>query len=227
MQTSRLTVRLPDLTSPRPRPVAPSPETIDPRYVDEANQAPPHEATEHVDDAAAPTLLARVYRFIGQPKIWLACITAIAVQVILALVFTPPAKPTAAPRTQRKPASAVSPQRTGVARIVVPPAETPTTASAEATSGATDLLASPQMQPTPPIDAAAPWEPLPTTSADPSEGTDTRGEAPGAPRLAEQKRLADDQQYDGRAAQESLGARLEGVMPIDDVEHEPNGGSGR
>lgn len=228
MQTSRLTVRLPDLTSPRPRPAALSPEKIDTRYVDEANHAPPHEATEHVADAAAPTLLARVYRFIGQPKIWLACITAIAVQVVLALVFTPPAKPTAAPRTQRKPASAAAqPQRTGVARIVVPPAESTATASAEATS-ATDLLASPQMQPTPPVDAAAPWEPLPSISPGPSEGTDTRGEAPGAPRLAEQKRLADDRQYDGRAAEESLGARLEGVMPIDDVDRdEPNGGSGR
>lgn len=227
MQTSRLTVRLPDLTSPRPRAAARSLVTTDHRFADEANQAPPHEATEHVDDAAAPTLLARVYRFVGQPKFWLACITAIAVQVVLALVFTPAAQPTAAPRTQRKAAPAVSPQRTGVARIVVPPAESPATASAGATS-ATDIFASPQMQPTPPVDAATPWESLPPTSADPSEGADTRGEAPGAPRLAEQKRLAHDQQYDGRAAQESLGARLEGVMPIDDVDYdEPNAGSGR
>lgn len=227
MQTSRLTVRLPDLTSPRPRPAASSPQKIDPRFVDEANEAMRQVASEHEEDAAAPTLWARVYRFVGQPKFWLACVTAIAVQVVLALAFTPAAKPTAAPRPPRKTAAAAPPQSTGVARIVVPPAETPTTASAEASS-ATDLLASPQMQPTPPIDAAAPWEPLPPTSADPSEGTDTRGEAPGAPRLAEQKRLADNQQYDGRAAQESLGARLEGVMPIDDVDHdEPNGGSGR
>lgn len=227
MQTSRLTVRLPDLTSPRPRPAAPSPDRIDSRDDDEANQAPWQEATEYEDDAAAPTFLARVYRFVGQPKFWLACLTAIAVQVILALVFTPAAKPTAAPRTRRKAATAAPPQRTGVARIVVPPAESPATASAAATS-ANDILAAPQMQPTPPVDAAVPWEPLPPTSADPSEGADASGQAPGSPRLAEQKRLADDQQYDGRAAQESLGARLEGLMPIDDVEHdEPNGGSGR
>lgn len=227
MQTSRLTVRLPDLTSPRPRAVARSLETMEHRFADEANQLPQQEAREYEDDAAAPILLARAYRFVGQPKFWLACVTAIAVQVVLALVFTPAAKPTMSPRARPR-ATAAAPAHPGAARIVVPPAESPATPAASATT-ATDILAAPQMQPTPPVDAATPWEPLPPTSADPSEGADMNGEAQSAPRLAEQKRLADDQQYDGRAAQESLGARLEGVvMPIDDAEQDvPNGGRGR
>ena len=225
--TSRLTVRLPDMTAPPPSLAAKQREKDEPGSFAEEPRSE-QELTQH-DDAErtiAATALARIYQFVGQPKFWLACITAIGVQVVLALVFTPAAPPNAAPRVVRK-ASAEAPQRAGAARIVVPPAETPG-ASATTVPGA-DELAAPRIQPAPPVDAETMWEPLPPASADPSDGAAATGKTDGVrpgPRLAEQKRLAGEQTYDGRTAQESLGATLEGVMPIDDVELEqPNRGS--
>lgn len=228
--TSRLTVRLPDLTAPPPSLAARQRENDDLGSFAEEPQSE-QELREHdaAERTTAATALARVYQFVGQPKFWLACITAIGVQVVLALVFTPAAPPNAAPRVVRK-ASAEAPQRAGAARIVVPPAETPAAAAATTVPGA-DELAAPRMQPAPPVDTETRWEPLPPASADPSDGaaatgTGARGDARPGPRLAEQKRLAGEQTYDGRTAQESLGATLEGVMPIDDVELEqPNRGS--
>lgn len=216
-----LTVRLPDLSSPSAAP----PGTAEPGHNRDERVGPPGLPLQDTR-GAAPELLrrgvfARVYQFVGQPKFWLACLTAIGVQVVLALVFSPAAPKTDSHAPRKSP---VPPERAAATRIVVPPAESP---PARAGIPSADALAAPQMQPAPPADAAMLAEP-PTTSATPLEGAATSSDSIHTPRLAEQRGFARQQRYDGQTGSEALGATLEQVVPVDDVDlQQPNGGSRR
>ncbi len=211
-----LTVRLPDLTSPAaPRPGRSKPVTDRPELIAKTSTVLP-EIEHSVTERTAPLgILSRIYQFVGQPKFWLAGITAIGVQVVLALVFTP-APTTSDPAPSPRSKAPAVPERAPAARIVVPPAESP---SAKGAVPSADLLTAPQMQPAPPADASTQVEPLPSTSAAPVEDAAARSRPAPAPRVAEQRRLAEERRYDGQAA-EAAGATLDAVVPIDDVELE-------
>lgn len=218
-----LTVRLPDLTSP-----------VVPRLERPERGAPPNESTskdelalldtEHsVTERAAPPqgILARFYHFVGQPKFWLACITAIGVQVVLALFFTPAPSSSGAASGQHK--AVAAPKQAAPARIVVPPAKV---SSPQGPTSTADHLMVPQMQPAPPPDAATQVEPLPSTSSAPVEGANAASSWLQERRLAERRSLAAERKYDGQATAEAIGATLEGVAPVDEVDLEqPNGGN--
>ncbi len=217
-----LTVRLPDLTSPvAPRAGRSKPDAASPEAFGNASSAVTELGPSAREHAAKPSLFARVCQFIGQPKFWLACLTAIVVQIVLALAFAP-AAPEAEPAAT-PPKAPAAPPRTEAARIIVPPAEP---SSAKGAAPATDLLTAPQMQPAPPADAASQIEPLPSISPAPGESVELMGDSPLGPRVAEQRSLADDRQYDGQATPEAIGAKLEAVAPVDEGElQQPNGGS--
>lgn len=97
---SRLTIRLPDLNSAR------SPLAASPRQAPLANPTanlPRSELAEAVETGATGqataegtastawlrTLPQKTLTFIRQPKFWLACVVAVAVQVVLAFAMTP------------------------------------------------------------------------------------------------------------------------------------------
>ncbi|HEX7447819.1 MAG TPA: hypothetical protein VF306_09760 [Pirellulales bacterium] len=217
-----LTVRLPDLTlptAPRRGRLQPGIDSADAVASVPVGSSDPRPL--EMEEPAPRGILARIYQFIMQPKFWLACITAVVVQVVLALVFTPP-PPAADPAPGRRKASVAS-DRAPPSRIVVPPAES---SSAQGAAPATDLLTAPQMQPAPPADAAMQIEPLPATPAAPLEGTEAASGHPQGARVAEQRRLAEQRRYDGQPAAEAFGATLEGVSPIDDAElHQTQSGN--
>lgn len=214
----RITIRLPDLSSP----VATASANLvssEHRDASAVRTGPSPDFADRRSRAKqmAGVWLTRAYKVVGQPRFWLACLTAIGVQVVLALVCAPAAKPAAASRAPRR--SAGASQAAGPARIVVPPAETP--ARGAAALPAADILAAPQMQPAPPADAIKAWDPPPPTTSESYEGAAIDDDARSAPRLAEQKRLAGDLKYDGAAANPPRGASLDGIVPIDDAGVEP------
>lgn len=210
----RITIRLPDLSSPASIAAAKSAGS-EHRDASAVPTGPPPDFADRRSRSKqmAGVWLTRAYKVVGQPRFWLACLTAIGVQVVLALVCAPVPKPAAASRAPHR--SAAVSQPAGPARIVAPPAET--SARDAAALPAADILAAPQMQPAPPADAIQAREPLPPTTSDPYEGAANDDGARSAPRLAEQKRLGGDLKYDGAAANQPRGASLDGIVPVDDA----------
>lgn len=147
--------------------------------------------------------------YVRQPKFWLACLAAVAVQVLLAAVMTPaddePPEPrqTSAKRWS-KPAAAPA------TRIVVPPAQTP--ADAEPAEGLKNGT-------TTPLGVTAPLDGLSEVNGRTGQGSgDTEPFELLTPptRMAENRRLADaGQHFDGRNAESNQGATLGAIVPLE------------
>jgi hypothetical protein len=218
--TAHLTIRLPDVSTPRESKrsmhnVAQQEPSIEKESA--ATETPPAAAMADVlTDAVRSSLWStdrlpeKVIAFVRQPKFWLSCIAAIAVQVILAAVMTPAQqdqsdlKRTAAKAWQdRAPAPAT--------RIVVPPAST--SEVVEPTDGANNGTTTPLGLMTPP-------EP----SSDFSTGTGSKGlsdadlmGSPSHPTLmAENRRMTDEaRQFDGQRSDRDDGATLGSIVPLE------------
>lgn len=223
--TAYLTIRLPDVSTPGEprRPMdkvplqAPSIEKALP-----ATETPTTAMTDVASDAVRSSLWwtdrlpEKVIAFVRQPKFWLSCIAAVAVQVVLAAVMTPAqddqseVKRTAAKPWQDR-ASAPA------ARIIVPPAST--SEVVEPSDGANNGTTTPLGLMTPP-------EP----SSDFSAGTSNQGlsdpdlaASPSHPTLmAENRRLTDDGgQFNGQRSDQNDGATLGNIVPLE-TPSEPN-----
>lgn len=101
---SRLTIRLPDLNSPRSPATAPASQAspVQTTLTNPISTSPDVELAETAQSgptgqAAARRVAAewlhslprKTITFVRQPKFWLACVVAVAVQVVLAFVMTP------------------------------------------------------------------------------------------------------------------------------------------
>ncbi|HWB08415.1 MAG TPA: hypothetical protein VG826_04295 [Pirellulales bacterium] len=237
-ESSCLTIRLPDISSPRdsakdlsharrdpphsPGPTAeaqaagPSPTPLTGRAALAAEQ---WRRTADILLKKADILRTRVVPFVRQPKFWLACVTAIGVQVLLAAIMTPAEEgPSEHVRTAanpwRKPAP-VPPER-----IVVPPAQ--------GSHDAGDAVDSEKHGTTTPLGATAPLDaPKGTGPVEPAstETDDVVGASP-FPRMAENRRLAGDgRKFDGVPSGDADGATLGGIVPLEPMPetnlHEP------
>jgi hypothetical protein len=224
---SRLTIRLPDVSAPREPPRAES-NSVDPaseaaRPAGPSPRAGPSQLKAAIGAALPATIsqigkplshpiVGKVVAFVRQPKFWLACIAAIAVQVVLAAVMTPakddrdqPERPRTAAIRWSKPVS------TPAARIVVPPAQTP--------NEDTEPANNPKTGTTTPLGVTAPLET--SSDADGSNGqalsgTDASGLLTPPTRMADNRRLAGDARpLDGRSAGPIEGATLRGIVPLE------------
>lgn len=218
---SRLTIRLPDLNASRDLPNEGAPVDSNGRSrlnksVPQTAKSPPAAIVETTSveprTVASGRLPQKIIAVVRQPKFWLACVVAIAVQVLLAAVMTPAegdsdredSPPTAAePPTKTVPAPA--------ARIVVPAAPLPSEAmdpSDRSTEGATTPMGlTAPLDPS--LDAAAP------SGAETTEATAGTSPSPTA-RMAENRRaVGENSQFDGRAVGEVNGATLGGIMPLE------------
>lgn len=218
---SLLTIRLPDLNNRRRGPAAPHSKAP---LNSQAGDVPSIESAELIEDAltaqcakqrlSSPEWLRRLSRktvdFVRQPKFWLACVVAAAVQVVLAFVMTPAED---VPGGHKQAATSAQPwqkdEEEPAARIVVPaapvnvPEEHPDSAPA----------ASSPMGPALPIDSTT--DTIGHGSEPPAEQPRTadRPDEPfAAARLAEKRAPAAD---DRRAAIEADGATLGGIAPFD------------
>lgn len=218
---SRLTVRLPDLTAPRETPTASGggfdrqsgssvshkvPQTPNPQSVIDAEieAAEPSGA-----DRSIETLPRKVMAFVRQPKFWLACIVAIAVQVLLAVVMTP-AEGDNDQADRRRTAAKHWPKATPepAARIMVPAAPLPAEALYQ-TGGAMEGA-------TTPMGLAAPLDS--SSDAGPSGTTDSEAGNNPSPsaRMADNHRMGGESaQFDGRAVGDVDGATLRGIIPLE------------
>ena len=217
---SRLTIRLPDLSTPRGATNDASATTdltdkihvasatgvaaeVKPSSVAAIGEAASSLAQRLPDMNALPQ---KVIAFMRQPKFWLACITAIAVQILLAAVMTPAedAVESNRPRTAAKPWPKPTPAP--AARIVVPAAPAPT-----------DVLDGPLHGATTPMGLTVPLDSS-SDSAAPSGDAPARadGTSESSPRTADRRRWAEEGgQLDGRAVGEPDGATLGGIMPLE------------
>jgi hypothetical protein len=218
---SRLTIRLPDVSAPREPPRAES-NSVDP-VSETARPAAPSPLKAAIGAALPATIsqigkplshpiVGKVVAFVRQPKFWLACITAIAVQVALAAVMTPakddrdqPERPRTAAKRWSKPVS------TPAARIVVPPAQTPNDDIEPANN--------PKTGTTTPLGVPAPLETSSDTDGPNGQalsGTDASGLLTPPTRMADNRRLAGDgRPLDGRSAGPIEGATLGGIVPLE------------
>jgi hypothetical protein len=165
-------------------------------------------------------LRQKVVPFVCQPRFWLACITAIGVQVFLAAVMTPaqddpgdPIRTAANPWPKAAPAPAE--------RIVVPPPQ-----------GSHDLIDPPDggkhgtttpLGPTAHLDSSSDSA---GASGQPLGEADGVNETSAQMRVAENRRLAGDaRQFDGGLVGPADGATLEGIVPLESMPesnlHEP------
>jgi hypothetical protein len=166
-----------------------------------------------------PILRARVLPFVRQPKFWLACVTAVAVQVVLAAVI-PPAEddPPEEIRTAANhwPKRATAPSE----RIVVPPAQGSHDTIEPADSGKQGTTT--PLGVTAPLDSSSGAAGAEQTSQ-PADGLD---EPPHALRTAENRRLtAEGRQFDRVPAGDADGATLGDIVPLEPMSdshlHEP------
>lgn len=219
---SRLIVRLPDLGSariPNPAPVAAPGTSLrgnesvgnssirTPGQTDNqestASQAARFELTSKLQE-----LPRKALEMVRQPKFWLACIVAVAVQIVLALIMTPA---DAGPEREKRAAASAKPwQKTAAeppARIVVPAA--PVNGNDERS----DVMPS----------GASPMAPAlpPETSNDggalgSASLLDIDGDRSAAVRMAENRPLADDPgSSPARPSSEADGATLGGIAPFE------------
>ncbi|HVX10322.1 MAG TPA: hypothetical protein VHC22_04035 [Pirellulales bacterium] len=146
---------------------------------------------------------------VRQPKFWLACVVAIAVQVVLALVVTPGEGDD---RRDDRPLTAAKPwpktPAAPAARIIVPAAPT----------NVTEDLGGSLPGGTTPMGPTVPLEPG-LEEASPT-GEPFSAEAPGdrfgPTRMVENRRQGDEAgHFDGRATAESDGATLGGIAPLE------------
>jgi hypothetical protein len=148
---------------------------------------------------------------VRQPKFWLACVVAIAVQVVLALVVTPGEGDD---RDDGRPLTAAKPwpktPAAPAARIIVPAAPTNVT---EESAGSLPGGTTP-MGPTGPLDPAM-EEASPTGEPFSAEAP---GDRFGATRMANNRRPSDEAaRFDGRTTGESDGATLGGIAPLENA----------
>lgn len=223
---SRLTVRLPDLSAPRRTTdlasTAAEPDAKEPFGPTSGVAAavnPPassgarggHSARLRERLPSLEALPRKVLAFVRQPQFWLACVVAIAVQVVLAVVMTPaegdsvrPERTAAKPWPKSAPAPAV--------RIIVPSAPAPTDVPEQA-----DV---PLHGTTTPMGLTVPWESSSDSAAPVVEGpTDADSVNLRLPRTrtADRRRWADHAagQLDGGAGGETDGATLDGILPME------------
>jgi hypothetical protein len=219
-ETSCLTIRLPDISTPQEvtRDLS-QPRRESPRAASIA--VPPAEPSPPVLRSRVPTpawfagswqrtadiLCQKVVPFVRQPKFWLACVTAVAVQVVLAAVMTPTEedhpehiRTAANPRPKPAPLPAE--------RIVVPPAPGPHDSS-EPVDGQKHGT-------TTPLGVTAPSDSLDAGTMGQATAETDVDELPPAPRMAENRRLApDDRKFDGVPVGEADGATLGGIEPLE------------
>jgi hypothetical protein len=186
-----------------------------------ASLAGPRQRTTDVFHAKViPILRTRVLPFFCQPKFWLACVTAVAVQVVLAAVM-PPAEDD--PPEEIRTAANRWPKSTTVRseRIVVPPAQ--------GSHDTIDPVDSGKQGTTTPLGVTAPLDSS-AEGANSTEQTSTAAdgvdEPPQAPRMAENHRLrAEGRQFDRVPAGDADGATLGGIEPLEPMAdshlHEP------
>lgn len=227
---TRTTIRLPDLSAPLERGRA-----VDRPINDSDEVEMPSEATatlESSDPEAAPKLPAtreplrsllahplaeKCIAYVQQPKFWLACIVAVAVQVVLAAVMTPADGDSQPPTPRQTSAKRWSkPAAAPATRIVVPPAPTP--ADVEPADGL-------QNGTTTPLGVTAPLDGLSDVNATGGQASSDAGPlellTPPA-RMADSRRLTDaGPHFDGRTAQSHEGATLGAIVPLE-PSPEPN-----
>jgi hypothetical protein len=162
-------------------------------------------------------LRQRVIPFVRQPRFWLACITAIGVQVVLAAVMTPAEDDH---RDEIRTAAKAWPKPAPVPaeRIVVPPAQ-----------GPHDLLDPPdhgKHGTTTPLGSTAHLDsPADATGATAAADTDGVDDTSAQVRVAENRRLDDgrqfDRQFEAGPGEQADGATLGGIVPLGPM-HESN-----
>jgi hypothetical protein len=217
---SRLIIRLPDLSSPKAT-MAVAATVVDSGPSTELSNREMSKvgaATSSGSDMATvpvawrrsiAALPQKALALVRQPKFWLACVVAIVVQVVLAMVITPAEEDL--DRTDR-PLTALKPwpkaPEAPPARIVVPAAPANVAdESSESMPGATT-----------PMGPTAPLEPA-TETASPG-GQPFSAEGPGdllsPTRMADNRSRADETiHFDGRTPSESDGATLGGISPLE------------
>lgn len=216
---SRLTIRLPDLNNARPALAAQAGQAKSFSSASSAPTSEPAETLKHgqsgqaaVDTMQSPAWFRRLPKrtldFVRQPKFWLACVVAVAVQVVLAFVMTPAEgvsdgkKPTPGPAEAWQKAA-----EEPAARIVVPAA--PVTVPDDHADAA-PVLTTP-MGPALPIEATSgatgPGSEL--LSAEPQE------QSPAERLAAEHLPAAAGARVAGRPAVQTDGATLGGIAPLD------------
>ena len=214
---SRLIVRLPDLSGPkatvRAAAVADAGLSTDlssretPKIGPSASMLP-YLANIPVTLNSIAGLPHKALELVRQPKFWLACVVAVMVQVVLALVITPSDRDL----DRDRPLTAAKPwpktPATPAARIVVPAAP----------ANAVDENGGPLPGATTPMGPTVPLEP--TGEAASPGGEPFSAEAPGdrlaGTRTADNRNRVDEApQFDGRAPGESDGATLGGIAPLE------------
>ncbi|HET6882196.1 MAG TPA: hypothetical protein VFI31_18675 [Pirellulales bacterium] len=221
---SRVTIRLPDLSGSRlistDQPAAPAPLERESRQQHPepsfGRQASAYETAQPTEPAGTATPRqsaslgewgAKIVAFVRQPKFWLACIVAAAVQVVLAFAMTPVEKDADHETRLQPPPKWQSKPSEPPAHIVVPAA--PVTGAEE-----------PQQAPlgaTTPMGPSAPVEP--TSENESPAGDALSAERPeerfSATRMVEKRGLVDDsRRFDGRPAAPD-GATLGGIAPVE------------
>jgi hypothetical protein len=219
---SRLTIRLPDLSSSRLTVAAQAKANVAPAATGQVGpEMPPDDqhrgtATYAVStEQAASTALAKlavssgglpqkILTFVRQPKFWLACIVAVVVQVVLAFVMTPVEQDSdrdARPKHAAKPSEA-SPEP--AAHIVVPAAPV----------NVADEPNQPPPTATTPMGLTLPVD----TATDATSTGDEELSAERFPetRMAENRPLVEAKaRFDGRSTGGPDGATLGGISPVE------------
>jgi hypothetical protein len=221
-----MTIRLPDVSAPSGlgreigravddtlADVAPATGTATLDAAEYEVPSTPPAANERRPSPLAHPLVETCAAYVRQPKFWLACIVAVAVQVLLAAVMTPADgdREQLAPRqTSAKQWS--KPAAAPATRIVVPPAQTP--GDAEPAEGLKNGT-------TTPLGVTVPMDGL-------SDMNGPTGQASGdaeplelltpPTRMADIRRLADAAaQFDGRNGQSHEGATLGAIVPLEPI----------
>jgi hypothetical protein len=152
-------------------------------------------------------LSRKTLEFVRQPKFWLACVVAVAVQIVLAFVMTPA---DAGPDGEKRmPTSAKSESKKAeepAARIVVP------AAPANLHDERSDLLPGSAS----PMGPTSPQEPTNDAGMQSSVPlSETGGRLPAA-RMAENRQLGDESaDLDHRSGHDADGATLGGIAPLE------------
>jgi hypothetical protein len=218
---SRLTIRLPDLNTPRDLPNDGGPvESNGPSRLNKIapQTARPQPAGNRETASVEPLAILprrlpqKILMVVRQPNFWLACGVAIAVQLLLAAVMTPAEGD--GDREDRPPIAAEPPTKAvpaPAARIVVPAAPLPSETS-DPTDGSAEGATTTPMGLTAPLDLSPDAAPH---GAETTEATAGASPSPAA-RIAENRRVAgENPQYDGRTVGEVNGATLGGIMPLE------------
>lgn len=219
---SRLTIRLPDLNTVGPPAAAsasalrqaPMASPINPSHGSELAETATNSPAEQDKQAAgqSPAWIRELPRktldLVRQPKFWLACIVAVAVQVVLAFVMTPAEGVSDGKKPPQAPAQAwqKAPEEPA-ARIVVPaaPVSVPDDHSETAPSVTT------------PMGPALPFDPTTDITGSGSNALTVDGpdEQVPAARMADKQSHTEGGRSIDRPAQQMDGATLGGIAPLE------------